>query len=53
MVDGVPPIGTQFSALAARDADAPALPCAGRTVTRGELDATTNRMVRAYAELVV
>ncbi|BBY18352.1 AMP-binding protein [Mycolicibacterium litorale] len=53
MVDGVPPIGTQFSHLAARDPDAPAVTCAGRTVTRGELDAATNRLARAFAELGV
>jgi bile acid-coenzyme A ligase len=53
VVDGVPSIGSQFSQLAARDPDAPALTCGGRTVTRAELDATTNRLARAYAEIGV
>ncbi len=49
----VPPIPTQFSHLAQSDPDAPVLTCAGRTITRGELDASTNRLARAYAELGV
>ena len=44
------PIGTQVSALAAADPDAPAVTCEGRTLTRAELDASTNRLARAYAE---
>jgi len=51
MVAGVPPIGTQVSALAQADPDAPAVTCEGRTVTRAELDASTNRLARAYAQL--
>ncbi|MCV7424642.1 AMP-binding protein [Mycobacterium yunnanensis] len=50
MVQGFDPIGTQVTALAAADPDAPAVTCAGRTVTRGELDASTNRLARAYAQ---
>lgn len=50
MVTGVAPISTQVSALAAADPDAPAVTCDGRTVTRAELDASTNRLARAYAE---
>ena len=50
MVAGVAPISTQVSALAAADPDAPAVTCAGRTLTRVELDASTNRLARAYAE---
>jgi bile acid-coenzyme A ligase len=50
---GVPPIGTQVSALAAADPDAPAVTCGGRTLTRAELDASTNRLARAYAALGV
>jgi bile acid-coenzyme A ligase len=46
----VPPIGVQISTLARIDPDAPAVSCAGTTITRGELDASTNRLARAYAE---
>ena len=53
MVAGVPPISTQVSALAQADPDAPAVTCEGRTLTRAELDASTNRLARAYAELGV
>ncbi len=53
MVDGVAPISTQVSALAAADPDAPAVTCDGRTLTRAELDTSTNRLARAYAELGV
>jgi bile acid-coenzyme A ligase len=49
----VPPIGTQLSALAALAPDEPAVSCDGRTITRGELDSSTNRLARAYAELGV
>ncbi len=49
----IPPIGAQISRHAAADPDAPAVTCAGRTLTRGELDASTNRLARAYAELGV
>jgi bile acid-coenzyme A ligase len=46
----VPPIGTQISALAELAPDEPAVTCDGRTLTRGELDSSTNRLARAYAE---
>jgi bile acid-coenzyme A ligase len=46
----VPPIGAQISALAALAPDEPAVTCDGRTLTRGELDRSTNRLARAYAE---
>lgn len=46
----VPPIGTQISALAALAPDEPAITCDGHTLTRAELDASTNRLARAYAE---
>jgi bile acid-coenzyme A ligase len=49
----IPPIGTQFSALAAASPGEPAVTCDGRTLTRGELDASTNRLARAYADLGV
>lgn len=39
--------------LAAADPGAPAVTHDGRTVSRGELDATTNRLARAYAALGV
>jgi bile acid-coenzyme A ligase len=44
------PIGTQFAALAAADPDAPAVTCSGATLTRRELDLSTNRLARAFAE---
>jgi bile acid-coenzyme A ligase len=46
----VPPIGTQISALAALAPDEPAVSCDGLTITRSELDRSTNRLARAYAE---
>ena len=49
----IPPIGTQLSRLAAEDPDSPAVSHNGRTITRRELDSTTNRLARAYAELGV
>ncbi|AEV72112.1 acyl-CoA synthetase (AMP-forming)/AMP-acid ligase II [Mycolicibacterium rhodesiae NBB3] len=49
----IPPIGTQVGALAQQDPDAPAVTCGGRTLSRAELDASTNRLARAYAELGV
>ena len=50
MAELTPPIGTQVSRLAAADPDAPAVTCAGRTLTRAELDLSTNRLARAFAE---
>src|SRR5258705_8430761 len=50
MTPPAPPIGTQFSLLAEQSPDEPAVTCEGRTLTRGELDASTNRLARAYAE---
>jgi bile acid-coenzyme A ligase len=49
----VPPIGTRISRLAAEEPDTPAVTHGNRTVTRGELDAMTNRLARAYADLGV
>ena len=49
----VPPIGTAMSRLAAQDPGAAAVSHDGRTLTRRELDSTTNRLARAYAELGV
>jgi bile acid-coenzyme A ligase len=46
----VPPIGTQISRLAALAPDEAAVTCDGRTITRAELDTSTNRLARAYAE---
>lgn len=51
--DAVPPIGTQMSRLAAESPGAPAVSHNGRTITRGELESTTNRLARAYAGLGV
>jgi bile acid-coenzyme A ligase len=53
MVEGVAPISTQVSALAEAAPDAPAVTCGGRTLTRAELDASTNRLAREYAALGV
>ncbi len=50
MTAPIPPIGAQISALAALAPDEPAVTCDGRTLTRGELDRSTNRLARAYAE---
>ena len=50
MVAGVAPISTQISLIAQGFPDAPAITCAGRTVTWAELDADTNRRARAFAE---
>jgi bile acid-coenzyme A ligase len=46
----VAPIGTQLAALARLAPDEPAVTCDGLTLTRGELDRSTNRLARAYAE---
>ncbi len=45
-----PTIPTQVSRLAAQDPEAPAVTCSGRTLTRQELDLSTNRLARAFAE---
>ncbi len=50
MLEQTPPIGVQVSRLAARDPDASAVTCSGRTLTRRELDLSTNRLARAFAE---
>jgi bile acid-coenzyme A ligase len=50
MSEPIPPIGTQISALAQIAPDDPAVSCAGRTITRAELDRSTNQLARAYAE---
>ena len=50
MTDETPPIGTQVAALAAADPDAPAITCSGQTLTRRELELSTNRLARAFAE---
>lgn len=53
MSEPIPPIGTQISALAALAPDEPAVTCDGVTLTRAELDRSTNRLARAYAGLGV
>lgn len=50
MSEPVPPIGTQIAALAELAPNEPAVTCDGLTLTRAELDASTNRLARAYAE---
>ncbi|MET0455806.1 MAG: AMP-binding protein [Mycobacterium sp.] len=49
MTTPLPPISTQLSELAATAPHAPAVTCSGRTLTRAELDASTNQLARAYA----
>ncbi|HEX4586897.1 MAG TPA: AMP-binding protein [Mycobacterium sp.] len=49
----VPPIGAESSRLAGLSPDEPAVTCEGRTLTRAELDTSTNRLARAYADLGV
>lgn len=46
-------IGTQMSRLAAEAPDAPGVTHNGRTLTRGQLESTTNRLARGYAEFGV
>jgi len=46
----VPPIGTQISRHAELAPDEPAVTCDDVTITRAELDRSTNRLARAYAE---
>jgi bile acid-coenzyme A ligase len=46
----VPPIGSQISRLAEQAPEEPAVTCDGRTITRADLDTSTNRLARAYAE---
>ena len=50
MSEPIPPIGTQISALAELAPDEPAVTCDGLTLTRAQLDRSTNRLARAYAE---
>lgn len=50
MSEPIPPIGAQISALAELAPDEPAVTCDGRTLTRAQLDRSTNRLARAYAE---
>jgi bile acid-coenzyme A ligase len=50
MSEPVAPIGSQITALAALAPDEPAVTCDGLTLTRAELDRSTNRLARAYAE---
>ncbi|MFF2085387.1 AMP-binding protein [Nocardia sp. NPDC058176] len=47
------PIGDQLARLAAQSPDAPSVTCDGVTLTRRELDRSTNRLARAYEELGV
>ena len=53
MTAPIPSIGAEFSRLAQLSPDEPAVTCQGRTLTRGELDKSTNRLARAYTELGV
>ncbi|MEA3077637.1 MAG: bile acid-coenzyme ligase [Actinomycetota bacterium] len=49
----VMPIGAAIRWLAERDPERPAITCEGRTVTRAELDARTNKLARTYERLGV
>lgn len=53
MTEAIPPIPAQVAQLAAADPDRPAVTCQGRTLTRDELERSSNRLARAYAELGV
>ncbi|TGB45617.1 AMP-binding protein [Mycolicibacterium peregrinum] len=53
MTDAFPTIPTQVAQLAAAGPDRPAVTCQGRTLTRDELDRSSSRLARAYAELGV
>ena len=53
MANTTPPIGTQTAMLAQAAPQAPAITCEGVTLTRALLEASTNRLARAYAELGV
>jgi bile acid-coenzyme A ligase len=46
-------LGSHLGALAAADPDAPAITCAGESVTRGELERRTNQLAHAYRDLGV
>src|SRR5688500_5726693 len=46
-------LAEHFAALAAAEPDAPAITCAGSTVTRRQLEQRTNRLARAYQQLGV
>jgi bile acid-coenzyme A ligase len=48
-----PTIPAQLAELAAQAPDRAAVTCEDRTLTRAELEATTNRLARAYAEFGV
>ncbi len=50
MSEPVAPIGAQITALADLAPDEPAISCDGVTLTRRELDRSTSRLARAYAE---
>jgi bile acid-coenzyme A ligase len=50
MSEPIPPIGSQISALAEIAPDEPAVTCDDLTLTRAELDRSTNQLARAYAE---
>ena len=50
MPAAIPPISTQLQRIAAQIPERPAVTCAGRTLTWSQLDASTNRLARAFAE---
>ena len=46
-------LAEHFAALAAADPEAPAITCAGASVSRRQLEQRTNRLARAYQQLGV
>src|SRR5690242_12534747 len=46
-------LAAQFAGLATADPDAPAISCAGASVTRRQLESRTNRLARAFQDLGV
>ena len=50
MTPPIAPISTQLQLIAEQFGDEPAITCAGRTVTRAELESQTNALARAFAD---
>lgn len=51
--NSIPPIGTQLTRLAELAPEESAVTCGSETLTRAELEASANRLARAYADLGV
>lgn len=50
---GRTPLGARLAELASADPDRPAVTCGDLTLSRGELEARTNRLARAYRQMGV